>query len=108
MLLYLYIIKGPLKYFISVAVFCGRLLQGPLHLYILKAHYVKVFSLYVRCGVRYVKFIRITWQYVLFRLHCSIHLSVSSNNVSTGVRRPKREVDYAASSPGLGILFAFR
>ena len=42
-LLQLYIIRDPLKFFISVSVFCGRLLQGPLHLYILTAHYVKVF-----------------------------------------------------------------
>ena len=44
-----------------------------------------------------MKFIRITWQYVLLRLYCSMHLYVSSNIVSTGVRRTKREVDYGAS-----------
>lgn len=110
MLLYLYLIRGPLKFFISVSVFCGRILQGPLNLDILMAHYVKgfFFSIYVRCGVHYVKFIHITWQYVIFRLHCSIHLSVSSNKVSKGIRRPEREVDYSVSSSWLRILFKFR
>lgn len=68
---------------------------------------MKIFFIYVRCDVRYMKFIRITWQYIIFRLRYTIHLSVSSSKVSTEVRGPKPEVVYAASSPGLRILFAF-
>jgi len=55
-----------------------------------------------------VKFIRNKWPQVIFRLHHSIHMSVSSSKVSTGVRRSKPEVVYATSSPVLRILFAFR